>query len=120
MKKIILILTMLLLPQFFSHASAQEPVKTINLHSGAAYILDFDKRPIELQVTNPRILKAEVTTEIFSEESQIVIRTYEEGISYITFKNGNTPKTIKVLIDNKAPLDDSVIELDTVKELPNK
>ena len=115
MKKFILLLTMVLFSQLFINANAKEPDKTINLHTHGAYILLLNTRPIEMTISNPQIINAEVTTEIYSQDSQIVIKTLTEGIAYINYKLKNTPQTIKVLVDNNAPVDKDVIEIDKVK-----
>ena len=111
MKKFILLLTMVLFSQLFINANAKEPDKTINLHTDGAYILLLNTRPIEMTISNPQIINAEVTTEIYSQDSQ----TLTEGIAYINYKLKNTPQTIKVLVDNNAPVDKDVIEIDKVK-----
>lgn len=115
MKKFILLLTMVLFSQLFINANAKEPDKTINLHTDGAYILLLNTRPIEMTISNPQIINAEVTTEIYSQDSQIVIKTLTEGIAYINYKLKNAPQTIKVLVDNNAPVDKDVIEIDKVK-----
>lgn len=116
MKKL---LTVLCLSMLFtvSQAFALNPQKTINLHSDGVYILNVEKRPQDIQVTNPRILEVTSTGDIFSANSQLVLTTQEEGISYVTYKQGDITYTIKVLIDNQEEVDSSVIELDTIKEL---
>lgn len=118
MKK--LISALLLLFTIQTYAFSIETEKTINLHSNSSYILDLKKRPIDLQVTNPRILEADSTTEIYSEQSQLMLTTTDEGISYVTFKQGNINHTIKVLVDNNEKIDSSVTEIDTIKEPVNK
>lgn len=118
MKKILLTTLLILTTQCY--ALANEPDKTINLHTNSSYILDLEKRPMELQITNPRILEAEATTDIYSEHSQLMLTTFNEGISYVTFKQGKINHTLKILIDNNEDLDKSVIELDTLKEHSGK
>lgn len=119
MKRLILLLIMTLIPQFLFSAFAEQ-VRVINLHSDGAYILYVDNRPMELDVSNKNVIDAEILTELYTPESQLVIRTFQEGISYITFKLKNKSNTIKVLVDNKAPVDKDVIEIDKVKEPGNK
>ncbi len=116
MKKLLAIFC-LLIASTGSSALALEPQKTINLHSDGVYILSIEKRPIDIQVTNPRILEVTSTSDIFSTSSQLVMTTQEEGISYITYKQGNVTYTIKVLIDNQQDVDSSVIELDSIKDI---
>lgn len=118
MKKIILTTLILLTAQ--TCVSAMDTEKTINLHTNTSYILDLDKRPMDLQITNPRILEAEATTDIFSEQSQLMLTTREEGISYVTFKQGKINRTLKILVDNNEKVDESVIEIDTIKEPADK
>lgn len=114
MKK--LMLTTLILLTAPACAFALDTEKVLNLHTNSSYILDLDKRPMDLQVTNPRILEAEATSDIFTEQSQLMLTTSEEGISYVTFKQGKVNHTLKILIDDNEKVDDSVIEIDTIKE----
>lgn len=118
MKK--LISALLLLFAIQTQVFSLETETTINLHANCSYILDLEKRPIDLQVTNPRILEADSTTEIYSQQSQLMLTTLDEGISYVTFKLGNIHHTIKVLVDNNEEIDSSVTEIDTIKEPVNK
>lgn len=115
MKKLILVLIMTIMPQLFFSAFAQQ-TRVINLHSDGAYILNMDNRPMELDISNKNVVNAEVLTELYTPDSQLVVRTFQEGISYITFKLKNKPNTIKVLVDNRSPVDKEVIEIDRVKE----
>ncbi len=93
--------------------------KTINLHSDGVYVLSTEARPKNIEVTNPNILEVTSTSDSFSPTGQLLFTTYNEGISYVTYKYGkaNTDYTIKVLIDNNQSVDQSVIELDTIKEV---
>lgn len=116
MKKLLTVFLILLI-QPVCQVFALNPEKTINLHSDSIYILNIDKRPQDIQVTNPRILEATTTSDIFSQSGQIVLTTQEEGISYVTYKQGKITYTIKVLIDNQQEVDSSVIELDTLEDL---
>lgn len=116
MKKLFTALLILLM-QPAGQVLALNPEKTINLHSDSIYILNVDKRPQDIQVTNPRILEATTTSDIFSQSGQIVLTTQEEGISYVSYKQGKITCTIKVLIDNNEDVDESVIELDTIKDI---
>lgn len=115
MKKLILILIMTLIPQLSLCAFAEQ-IRIINLHADGAYILNLDNRPMELNVSNKNVINAEVLTELYTSDSQLVLRTYQEGISYITFRLKNKLNTIKVLVDNNAPVDKDLIEIDKVKE----
>lgn|SRR5574344_1630850 len=116
MKKLILTLILLLIPNLYSCAFGIESDKTINLHSENAYILELPQRATNIQITNPRILEAEINTDIFTNDAQIILKTSDEGISYLSYKTDNKTITVKVLIDNNADVDDSVIEIDQVKE----
>ena len=83
------------------------------------YILEVDARPKDIQVTNPNILEVTSTSDSFTPTGQLVLRTQQEGISYVTYKYGksNAKYTIKVLIDNNQSVDGSVFELDTIKDV---
>ena len=116
MKKMILALAVFLSVQTFCSVFAVEVNKTINLHSGCAYLYNLDKRPMDMKVSNPNVLKSEAVTEIYSPESQRVLTTLEEGISYVSFKQGGKPYTIKFLVDDKQPVDASVVEIDMIKD----
>lgn len=112
MKKIFLFI-LIILPQIFSSVFAEDS-SVYNLHTNSAYILDLSNRPKDLQVTNPSIIKAETVTDIFSTDSQLVIKTFDEGISYITYKFDEQAFTIKILVDNKSTED--LLEIDKPKE----
>ena len=120
MKKIFLTITAIIFSLFicFSHCPAlcQNIDRVINLHTDCAYMLGINERPIELKVSNEKVIRAEVVTDLYSPESQIVIKSLEEGISYITFKTKSKPHSIKVLVDNKSPADKDLTEIDKVKE----
>lgn len=96
--------------------AAEKSTSVFNLHTDGAYVLDLNYRPMDLQITNKNVVNAEAVTDILGTESQLVIRTFDEGISYITYKSNNIVYTIKVLVDNKEPVDDSLLEIDKVKE----
>ena len=115
MKKIISIVIISIISQLFCTVFADD-TKVINLHTNGAYILDLKYRPLEMNVSNKNVINAEVATELYSPQSQLVIRTYDEGISYITYKIKNQKAVIKVLVDNNAPVDNEVVEIDKVKE----
>lgn len=118
MKKILALFFILAL-QNTCQVFALTPQKTINLHAGGVYILEVDARPKDIQVTNPNILEVTSTSDSFTPTGQLVLRTQQEGISYITYKYGksNAKYTIKVLIDNNQSVDGSVFELDTIKDV---
>ena len=69
-------------------------------------------RPIDLQVTNSEVIKAESVTGIFTNDSHLVIKTFKEGISYISYKANEKVYTIKILVDNNANVD--LIEIDKI------
>ncbi|MBS4760811.1 MAG: hypothetical protein KHX03_08960 [Clostridium sp.] len=112
MKKLLLFLSLLILPQFLINAHAIESGAVLNLHTNESYILDLKQRPKDIQNSNPRIVKAESVTEIFTTDSNLIITTYEEGIAYITFKLNEKNTTIKLLIDDKADEDKGLLKLD--------
>ncbi len=113
---ITLILSLILGWNSFSSAATD----VINLHTDSAYIMSVQNRPMQLKVSNENVIKAEVVTDLYTPESQIVIRSFEEGISYVTFKIKGTMQTIKVLVDDKAPVDKNLTEIDRVKESDNR
>ena len=115
MKKFTVLLVTIILTQVFSMALSQD-VKVYNMHTDKAYIIDLDVRPMDLQITNSNILKATTVTDIFSNNSQLIIETFKEGISYISYKFKDKSYTVKVLIDNNAEQDESLMELDKIKE----
>ena len=116
MKKILLFISLLIIPQLTTSAFAIESGAVLNLHTGESYVIDLDARPKDIQNSNPRIVKAESVTEISSPKSNLVITTYEEGIAYITFKINEKVITFKVLIDDKADEDENLIKLDKPEE----
>lgn len=118
MKKI-LSLFFILAIQSSCQVFAITPQKTVNLHTGSVYILSVDARPKDIQVTNSNILEVTSTSDSFTPRGQLVLTTLQEGISYVTYKYGKTnlEYTIKFLIDNNQPVDKSVIELDTIKDI---
>lgn len=110
MKKLILILATLILSQAPNYAFENGTV--LNLHSEKTYVIDIDSRPSDIQVSNKRISTVNSTTELYSDVSQLLITTSEEGISYITYKVKDVTKTIKLLIDNNADEDSDIWTLD--------
>lgn len=100
-------------------AFGQNAEKVINLHTDGAYMIGLSERPIELKVSNENVLRAEVVTNLYSPESQIVIKSLEEGISYITYKTKSKMHSIKVLVDDNAPVDKDLTEIDKVREPKN-
>lgn len=100
-------------------AFCQNAERVINLHTDGAYMIGLSERPIELKVSNENVLRAEVVTNLYSPESQIVIKSIEEGISYITFKTKSKQHSIKVLVDNNSPVDKDLTEIDKVREPKN-
>lgn len=115
MKRIILVLILTLLCQSTSFA-AEKNTSVFNLHTDGAYVLDLDSRPMDLQITNKNVVNAEAVTDIIGTESQLVITTFNEGISYITYKSNNVIHTIKILVDNKEDVDENLLEIDKIKE----
>ncbi len=120
MKKFFLTITIIIFSIFIY--SCQKPAfcqnvdRIVNLHTDGAYILEMNERPIGLKVSNEKVIRAEVVTDLYTTESQIVIKSFEEGISYITFKTKSKPHSIKVLVDNNSPSDKDLTEIDKVKE----
>lgn len=112
MKKLILILATIIFAQAPNYAFENGTV--LNLHSEKTYVIDIEGRPNDIQVSNKRISTVNSTTELYSDESQLLITTSEEGISYVTYKIKNVTKTIKLLIDNKADEDPNLWVLDEV------
>lgn len=109
MKKSLDILILMILPLFFCSVFAKD-IPVYNLNSNGAYILQINHRPFDLAVSNTDILKVSVVTDLFSTNSQLVLETFKEGISYITYKANDNSQTIKVLIDNKSNVD--LVEID--------
>ena len=120
MKKFFLTITAIIFSVFVTSclnpAFCKNADKVINLHTDGAYLVGLSERPIELKVSNENVIRAEVVTDLYSPEAQIVIKTLEEGISYITFKTKSKPHSIKVLVDNNSPIDKDLTEIDKVKE----
>ena len=112
MKKIILFI-LIIFPQIFSSVFAENN-SVYNLHTNNAYILDLTVRPMDIQITNNSIIKVEVVTDLFTTNSQLVIQTFDEGISYITYKSNEKSHTVKILVDNKSDVD--LLEIDKPKE----
>lgn len=109
MKKLFDILILAILPLFFCSVFAQD-VSVYNLNSQNAYILAINGRPFDLSVSNPDVLKVSVVTDLFSTNSQLVLETFKEGISYITYRLNDKEQVAKILVDNKSVVD--LIELD--------
>ena len=112
MKKIFLTLTALFLTM---PVVAIENNSVLNLATDNSYVIPLKTRPQNLQNSNTRIAKVDAITGITEEDSSILITTIEEGIAYITYKENETPVTIKILIDNKAEQDKELIILDKPK-----
>lgn len=117
-KAVIYAVTALIFSLLFSTAlfAAEKNTSVLNLHTDGAYILDLSSRPMDLQITNKNVINAEAVTDILGAESQLVITTFNEGISYITYKSNNVIHTIKILVDNKEQVDENLLEIDKVKE----
>lgn len=115
MKKLILLTIILILSQLFLFAYAEEN-DVLNLHSNNSYILELNTRPFDVQITNPRIIKTEITTDLYTNNSQLILTTIQEGISYVSYKTNNIIRTIKILVDNQAPITQTVIEIDKPME----
>lgn len=119
MKKILLTLNsviLLFICACIYPAFCQNTDKTFNIHTDGAYMISINERPLELKVTNEKVIRVEVITDLYSPESQIVIRSFGEGISYINFKTRTKSHSIKVLVDNNSPVDTDLTEIDKVKE----
>lgn len=115
MKKLIILFTTIILTQVFCVALSQNE-KVYNMHTDKAYIIDLDVRPMDMQITNFNVLKVTTVTDIFSNNSQLIIETFEEGISYISYKFKNKSYKVKVLVDNNSKQDENLMELDKIKE----
>lgn len=115
MKKLLLILTALILMPVQVYAIENGAV--LNLKTGNSYILPLQKRPLKLQNSNPRAVCAEAVTNIEEADTSLLITTFEEGISYITFKQKNSEITLKLLIDNQAEEDKNIIKIDRPDKL---
>ena len=113
MKKILLILTAILL--FPIQSFAVEDGSVLNLQSGNSYIIPLDKRPLNLQNSNPRAAIVEPVTNIEEADTSLLITTLEEGIAYVSFKQKNKMITVKLLIDDKAEEDTTLIKLDKIE-----
>ena len=109
MKKLILAL---IISIFATTANAVENNTVLNLKTDNSYIIPLKNRPQDLQNSNTKIVNVDAITGITAEDSSILITTFEEGISYITFKENDIPITIKLLIDNKAEQDKNLMILD--------
>lgn len=114
MKKLILLMTFIILCP--NVANALENSSVMNLHTNEAYVVDLNARPMELQNSNPRIVKTEAVTDIYPEDSSLLINTFEEGISYVSFKLNGKLKTVKILIDDKGVEDEGLTKLDKIED----
>lgn len=112
MKKIILILTSLLICFLAPSASIAAENNVYNLNTQNAYILPLSTRPMNLQNSNPGVLTAEAITNIEDSDSSLLITTLKEGIAYVSFKQKNKAVTLKLLVDDRAQEDTTLIKLD--------
>ena len=118
-KKILFLLMLMFISNVFSTANAVEPKQVLNLHTNESYVIDFSARPKFIKNSNTQIVKAESITDIFSQDASLLITTFREGISYISFQLNNKEVTLKLLIDNNAQEDDSILKLDRPENKEN-
>lgn len=100
-----------------SYACAIEQGQVFNLKTENSYIIPLKKRPLNLQNSNEEAIKVEAVTDVLSEESTLLVTTKEEGISYISFKQGENEITIKILVDNMAEEYTDLLILDKPKDV---
>lgn len=100
-----------------SFVFAIEQGEVFNLKTEHSYIIPLERRPLNLQNSNENALKVESVTDIMSEVSTLLITTKEEGISYISFKQGESEITIKILVDNMAEEYSKLLILDKPKDV---
>lgn len=100
-----------------TYSCAVEQGEVFNLKTENSYIIALEKRPLKLQNSNESVVKVEAITDIMSERSTLLITTKEEGISYVTFKQGDSEVTIKFLVDNKAEEYSDLLILDKPKDV---
>ncbi len=115
LKKIFYIVCILLMSASFTCAIEQGQV--FNLKTENSYIIPLEKRPLNLQNSNETAVKVEAVTDIISDASTLLVTTKEEGISYISFKQGDSEITIKFLIDNMAEEYTDLLILDKPKDV---
>ena len=98
-------------------AQAIEQGQVFNLKTENSYIVPLKERPLNLQNSNEMAVKIDAVTDIMGEESSLLITTKEEGISYVSFKQGDSEITIKILIDNRAEEYTDLLILDKPKDV---
>ena len=109
MKRLLIILTLIILPLFLGSVFAKD-TPVYNLHSEGVYLLSVGHRPFDLSVSNTDVIKVGVVTDLFSTNTQLVLQSVKEGISYITYKVDDKEYVIKILVDNNSNVD--LIEID--------
>lgn len=111
MKKI---LTSILLSLFTASAVlCVETKETIILQPTDTALLFFNERPLELEVSNPEIIKAQTISDIFEEDSKITVNAIELGTVNLIVKTKNNNYKYLIRVQETAPKDNSLL-LDTI------
>ena len=110
MKRLLLIVSLFFM--FQAQVFSVESVCDLNLNSNNSYILILPYRPLELKSSNNEVVRVESVTNFDEDDSSILITTFKEGISYISFMQKTKEITYRFLVDDLSKEDISLIKLD--------
>ena len=94
MKRLLLIVSLFFM--FQAQVFSVESVCDLNLNSNNSYILILPYRPLELKSSNNEVVRVESVTNFDEDDSSILITTFKEGISYISFMQKTKEITSKL------------------------
>lgn len=110
-----IIFTLIFLCTLFNTIGTAFAVQTKNLtlKNDDEYILFMDSRPMQIQISNPRLVKVQVVSDIFNTDSKVIIKTYDKGTTNIFLKTKTDGLMLNVSITDKANLNDNIMQIDT-------
>lgn len=85
----------------------------LTLKKGEAYMLFIDERPVNMVVSEPKVLSVQTAADLYNVSQHLVIRTYSTGESNIVITtNKKNVYTVKVKVENDSIVSNEVFEID--------
>ncbi len=102
----------ILLLQTSSSAFCANYTENLILQPTDTAMLFFDERPMNLEISNPNIVKARTISNIFADDSKVTVEALDFGTSNLIVKTKSNQYLYKIEVQKNPPKDTSMI-LDT-------
>ena len=85
----------------------------LTLKKKEAYMLFIDERPVQMTVSNPKVMSVQLASDLFNVSHHIVIKTHSTGKADLLISTASGKNyTVKVSVETNPVISNEVFEVD--------